>query len=81
MTPMLELCKQVIITLKRAPKKMVKKKKEEFKDEIFSLITNIISYAHGKIFISDPKAFLHQSKHGKFMSEYANRRQHYGNGF
>lgn len=61
---------------------MIKKKKlQEFKDEIFSLITNIISYAHGKIFISDPKALLHQLKHGKFMSEYANRRQHQGNGF
>lgn len=52
---MLELCKQVIITLKRAPKKMVKKKKEEFKDEIFSLITNIISYAHGKILFQTQK--------------------------
>lgn len=61
---------------------MIKRRKPpEFKDEIFSLITNSVSNAHGKGFISDPKAFLHQSKHGKFMSGDANRRQHYGRGF
>ena len=58
---------------------MKKRKLQEFKDEIFSLITNIISYAQD--FISEPKAFLHQAKHGKFMSECANRRQHHSNGF
>lgn len=47
-------------------------KVKKFKNEIFFLITNIISHAHGKkkekSFISDPKALLHQQKHGKFMS-------------
>lgn len=36
--------------------KMIKKRKlHEFKDEIFSLITNIISYAHGKILFQTQK--------------------------
>ncbi len=35
---------------------MIKKGKlQEFKDEIFSLITNIISYAHGKILFQTQK--------------------------
>lgn len=35
---------------------MIKKRKlQEFKDEIFSLITNIISYAHGKILFQTQK--------------------------
>lgn len=46
-------------------------KVKKFTNEIFFLITNIISHAHDKkSFISDPKALLHQQKHGKFMSEY-----------
>lgn len=51
---------------------MKKRKVQKFKDKLFSLITNNISHAHGKInyFISDPKVLLHQQKHGKFMSEY-----------
>lgn len=35
---------------------MIKKRKlQEFKDELFSLITNIISYAHGKILFQTQK--------------------------
>lgn len=39
------------------PKKKIFKnrKLQEFKDEIFSLITNIISYAHGKILFQTQK--------------------------
>lgn len=57
---------------------IMKRKLPEFKDGALSLITNIISYAHGTPFISDPKALLHQLKHGKFMSECANQRQRNG---
>lgn len=33
----------------------MRKELREFKDEIFSLITNIISYAHGKILFQTQK--------------------------
>lgn len=59
-TPVLELYTQAIILFKSVQKKKKTKRRKlrEFKDEIFSLITNIISYAHGKILFQTPKSIL-----------------------